>query len=263
MPPSLRAAGRPTIPRPETGSAHHRPNRALRAKPTKATDDRYQHAYVCWASAIRARATERLPGPALRARQPQHHHDRDGSETDADGPRIRRLGGDQRPDRFEGDVRRQDRKLAPTSRSARRSMRSTPSGSCLPLRSPARRQIRTPPEMLSTKLSAPKPMSAGLAASTPALIATMPSTMFQPTVTYSEQQAAVQQLPAAPWRSMRSCGPGALGGSSLAGMAQAVGEDVADALIRQAVRPPSGRAWSGRRHRGLAAAVADGSGPTG
>src|SRR3990172_9287566 len=76
----------------------------------------------------------------------------------------------------------------PTRRAARRSTCSMRSSSRSPPVSARRRQTRTDPEMVSTKLSTPKAIRAMLPATTPAPTAMRPSTMFQPTVRYSRRR---------------------------------------------------------------------------
>jgi hypothetical protein len=75
-----------------------------------------------------------------------------------------------------------------TDRRARRSTataRTTPA----PRRSTESRQIRTAPESLYTTLSPPKPTSAVLPVTTPAVIPTAAAATFQPTVSHSRRSA--------------------------------------------------------------------------
>ena len=53
-----------------TGSAHHQPNSAFRPIPARTTMDRYQHAWVCSASA----ASARLPSSAAVRRLARASH---------------------------------------------------------------------------------------------------------------------------------------------------------------------------------------------
>ena len=68
-------------------------------------------------------------------------------------------------------------------------------------RSACSRQIRTDPDADSTNESMPKPSRATEPAASPAVIATRPSTMFQPTVRYSRRSARCRR--AARWPGAR------------------------------------------------------------
>ena len=94
-----------------------------------------------------------------------------------------------------------------TSLWARWSSRSISSGSRA-RRSARSRQIRMSPEVVSTKLSMPKPSRATLPAASAAATETTPSTMFQPTVRYSSRSPR--------WRCSDLAGEGVTGSACAA-----------------------------------------------
>ncbi len=176
------------IPSAATGSAHHHPSAAFKPTPTTVMTESQKHAVVWNASA----ASARLPIAVAVLRFARASHCMTAIETSAST--IPTVLGDGRS-RPHNDVTASSptnaasaNSEAPTSLQARRSRRSTSAWDIPPCSAP-RRQMRTRPEALSTKLSMPKPRRATLPARRAAHTAMTPSTTFQPTVRYSSRSA--------------------------------------------------------------------------